>query len=353
MTKTVWDFGSAYDFFISIFVIHHPDRFGLRPAWAAGVRSRLSCEDRQFLENLNNHFPVPLIWIYQLSLEDKNTKAVLSALANIPPEQRLISLYKTSLMTEDIISTIYQISKKQNVTPEDLEILRPAFQGRSTPIKKRELQKIAEIFLNLKEFGEQLLNVLQGYYYAFFEEEEKRILPILQEGLQIAQKKAMIQPVPELLEDLSHGVKLEKIASYQKIILAPSYWTTPLIFYNNPQPDELLVVFGCREEDQNLIPGEYVPETLVTALKAMADPTRLRILHYLNQGTNTPSSLAKLLRLRAPTVIHHLNTMRLAGLVQVTLTASGERRYSLRQDAIEDTYKLLNRVIRPENSKNI
>jgi len=185
----------------------------------------------------------------------------------------------------------------------------------------------------------------------FFAEEEERIMPILKEGLSIAQKQAAIQPIPELLEDLSHGVKLENIDTYKRIVLAPSYWTSPLIFFNNPKPDELLVVFGCREDDQNLVPGEYVPETLVTALKAMADPTRLRILHYLNQGATTPSSLARLLRLRAPTVIHHLNTMRLAGLIQVTLTANGERRYSLRQEAIEDTFKQFNMVLRSEKKE--
>jgi DNA-binding transcriptional ArsR family regulator len=352
MIELKWDFGSAYDFFISIFVIHHPDRFGLRPAWAAGVRSRLSCEERQFLENSMIFFPVPLTWIHQLPLEEKSTPTVLDALAAIAPEKRLISLYRPSLVTEDIHSTVDRIYENQKISSEDLEILRPLFQGRSSSLKIRDLQKIAEVFLDPKAFGEQFLNVLKVYYQVFFEEEEKRILPILKDGLQMAQKKASVHPIPELLEDLSHGVKLEKIDTYRKIILAPSYWTSPLIFFNNPQPDELFVVFGCREDDQNLIPGEYVPETLVTALKALADPTRLRILHYLDQGTNTPSSLARLLRLRAPTVIHHLNTMRLAGLVQVTLTANGERRYSLRQEAIEDTYKQLNMVIGSQKKKN-
>jgi DNA-binding transcriptional ArsR family regulator len=222
------------------------------------------------------------------------------------------------------------------------------FQRRTTPIKTRDVQKMAEVFLDPAAFGERLLKVLQVYYQVFFAEEEERILPALKEGLLIAQKQAAIQPIPELLEDLSHGVKLENIDSYKKIILTPSYWTTPLIFFNNPQADELLVVFGCREDHQNLVPGEYVPETLVMGLKALADPTRLRILYYLNQGATTPSSLARRLRLRAPTVIHHLNNMRLAGLVLVTLTSNGERRYSLRQEAIEDTYKQLNMVINPE-----
>jgi len=348
MTALHWDFGSAYDFFVSLFVIHHPDRFGLRPAWAAGVRSRFSPEEREFLEEAINFFPVPLSWINQLPLKEKNTQNILDYLASIPPEKRLISLYKSSRFTEAVLSTINHIQKSQKISADDLEVLKTMFQRRTTPIKTRDVQKMAEVFLDPAAFGERLLKVLQVYYQVFFAEEEERILPALKEGLLIAQKQAAIQPIPELLEDLSHGVKLENIHSYQKITLTPSYWTTPLIFFNNPQADELLVVFGCREDHQNLVPGEYVPETLVMGLKALADPTRLRILYYLNQGATTPSSLARRLRLRAPTVIHHLNNMRLAGLVLVTLTSNGERRYSLRQEAIEDTYKQLNMVINPE-----
>lgn len=77
MTALHWDFGSAYDFFVSLFVIYHPDRFGLRPAWAAGVRSRFSPEEREFLEEAINLFPVPLSWINQLPLKEKSTQNIL------------------------------------------------------------------------------------------------------------------------------------------------------------------------------------------------------------------------------------------------------------------------------------
>ena len=106
MTALQWDFGSAYDFFISLFVIHHPDRFGLRAAWAAGVRSRLCTEDRQFLEETLSFLPVPLMWIYHLPIQEKNTLAVLDSLAAISPGKRLQSLFRSSLVT---VITSYSI----------------------------------------------------------------------------------------------------------------------------------------------------------------------------------------------------------------------------------------------------
>ena len=347
MTALHWDFGSAYDFFISLFVIHHPDRFGLRPAWAAGVRSRLCAEDREFLDHAISFLPVPIFWINNLPLQEKRTNEVLEKLAEIPPEKRLVTLLHPSQVSDEIYKTIDEIFEKQRITTENLTNLRAVFQFRSKMVKMKEVRKLAEAFLKPKEFGERLLFVLQSYNQVFFAEEEDRISPVIEEGLLYAQRLAQSVSLNNLLEELSHGVILEKTESLNKVTLIPSYWTSPLIFYNNPQPDELVIVYGCREETQNLIPGEYVPEALVNGLKALADPTRLRILHYLNHGATTPSSLAKKLRLRAPTVVHHLNLLRLAGLVQVTIISNGERRYRLRQEAIEETYRQLNLVVNP------
>jgi DNA-binding transcriptional ArsR family regulator len=353
MTTLHWDFGSAYDFFISIFVIHHPERFGLRPAWAAGVRSRLSPEDREFLDQSLNFLPVPLVWINNLPMQDKNTLAVLNELEKIPAEKRLTTLMNPAQMTEAVYTSIENIQSTRKINTTDIENLRSVFQHRSKPVKQKEIKKFAEVFLQPAVFGEHYNNVLQSYYQAFFMEEEERILPALMDGMQNAQKQSNSMSLTDLLEELSHGVILEKTDTFKNITLVPSYWTSPLIFFQKPQPDELLVVFGCRNETQNLVPGEYVPESLVTGLKALADPTRLRILHYLNHGATTPSSLAKKVRLRAPTVIHHLNMLRLAGLVQVTITSNGERRYNLRQEAVEDTFKQLKLVINPGKKEQL
>jgi DNA-binding transcriptional ArsR family regulator len=102
-----------------------------------------------------------------------------------------------------------------------------------------------------------------------------------------------------------------------------------------------LMLFGARPMDISLVPGEAIPDTMLRALKAMADPTRLKILRYLGERPYTPSQLARLLRLRAPTVTHHLNALRLAGLVHLTLEGEGERMYQARQEAIDGTFSTL------------
>ena len=188
---------------------------------------------------------------------------------------------------------------------------------------------------------------MNTYYQEFFAEEEARILPHLQAGLRYAQELSARHAIPQLVEILSNGVHFEQAETAREIILVPSYWSSPLVFYERVQAERLLILFGSRPEAQDLSAGEILPMDLVDCLKAIADPTRLRILRYLAACPKTPSQLARLLRLRPPTVVHHLNALRLAGLVEINLPADGERGYSLRHEAIDQALALLTDFIHP------
>ncbi len=105
----------------------------------------------------------------------------------------------------------------------------------------------------------------------------------------------------------------------------------------------------ARPADSTVVPGEVVPDALLRILKALADPTRLRILHYLSQEPLLPAQLARRLRLRAPTVTHHLGILRLAGLVQLTVGRDGEKgRYVARGEAIGAAHEALQSFLRGE-----
>jgi DNA-binding transcriptional ArsR family regulator len=88
-----------------------------------------------------------------------------------------------------------------------------------------------------------------------------------------------------------------------------------------------------------------MPDALNKALKAMADPTRLRILRYLAEEPLTPSELSRRLRLRAPTVVHHLYALRIAGLVHLTLGKGVERRYAIRREGVSGTLAALDEFL--------
>lgn len=58
-------------------------------------------------------------------------------------------------------------------------------------------------------------------------------------------------------------------------------------------------------------------ETVLRFFKALADESRLRIVGVLASGGRSVEELAALLDLRAPTVSHHLNKLKDAGLVHM------------------------------------
>lgn len=335
MTEIHWDSGTAYDFFISLFVLHNHERFGLRAQWAAGVRSRIPLEQRVFLEDLLQFMPPPLAWTHQLEVEDKNAASVLNSLRSIAPEARLLSLLKKSTLTPHVEAVIKALANQSSVTSVQIEVLREYHKKRPVSVSSGALHKMAEACMQPAEFGERLLKAFETYYEVFFKEEEERITALLKDGLMDAQEKAKHLLLPELMEDLSHGVSYESVESIKCIHLVPSYWSTPLVFTNFCSEKELLMLFGCRKDDQNLIPGEYVPESLMNAMKVLSDGTRLRILRYLNESPDSPSGLAKKLRLRPPTVVHHLHKLRLAGLVHIIISQQGNRMYALRKEALK------------------
>jgi DNA-binding transcriptional ArsR family regulator len=208
---------------------------------------------------------------------------------------------------------------------------------------------LLEYWSHPAEFGEQLLSALTAYYEVFFAEEERRIRPILDSELARAQDLATQLDFGSLVETLSQGVRLSYQHQKPEAVLIPSYWGAPFLFFGMADPDKEMLLFGARPKAASLVPGESVPDALVNALKSLADPTRLRILRYLVSEPLTPTQLARRLRLRAPTVIHHLHALRAAGLVYVMVGEGKEKAYQSRQEGILATCDMLSEFL--ENSE--
>ncbi len=330
-----WDLGTAYDLFISLHVLHEPEKFGLRPSWAAGVRSRLSLTERRTLEQASVIFGVPLHWIFSLP-SPKDGASALWALQDLPASERLFSLALYPKMDADLVEILYEIGARKEWKDRDLEALKEAYRQEfhETP-RPKTLTTILDAFTQVGAFGERYLEALQAYYQAFFAEEEQHLKPELQEGLRWAQELADREALPDLFEQLSQGVQMADLLERPELVFVPSYWSTPFVFIRNVEKDKTLVVFGARPAEASLVPGEVVPDSLLRVLKAIADPTRLSILRYLAHEPLTPAELSRRLRLRAPTVTHHLGALRLAGLVHLKLCVKDERHYTARLEAIQ------------------
>jgi DNA-binding transcriptional ArsR family regulator len=344
MTRTPslhWDLGTAYDLFVSLMALHDPTHFGLRAAWAAGMRSRLPAQERETLEAFQQvpFSSVPYAWIYGL-LEPKDGREVLRALEQIPPDRRVLELSRWPTMPNSIWEILQRTAGSGAWKPADVETLRAFFleMDEEKHAKPEQLAALLGWFARSAESGERLLSALRAYYEVFFAEEENRIRPALQDALGRAQGLAEKLDPLELLEQLSEGVRLDEGFEAPEIVLAPSYWGTPLLIFGEVTERRNIILFGARPKQDSLVPGEAVPDATLRALKALSDPTRLRILRYLAEEPLTPTQLSQRLRLRTSTVVHHLLQLRLATLVQLRIGGGKERRYSARKEAVEQIF---------------
>ena len=341
-----WDIGTAYDFFISLWALHEPEHLGLRGSWAAGVRSRLPTAEREILQRATPMF-WPLPWVYSLP-EPKDVATALAALRSMSPEERLFATIPS--VSEPIAQIFRAVAHRGSWNDAELtaiieEMTGGDFKKHSPASIRKEAGEFLDLWADPFHKTEGLLSAYECYQEVFFAEEEVRIRPALEAGL--AKAKALAAQVDswdKLLEELSQGVRLVKDWQGKTVVLAPSYWSTPLALMADMGPNKMLFMFGARPPEESLIPGEVVPDALHQALKALADPTRLRILRYLTDEPLTPAELARRLRLRSPTVIHHLDALRLARLVIVTLDADSKR-YAVRPNAVADVFDLLNHFL--------
>lgn len=345
--ELIWDVGTAYDLFVSLEVLHEPSRYGLRGSWAAGVRSRLPAEDREFLQSIMKGKLWAIPWLVKLP-GPKDGASVLHAMAEIPAAERLDEIAGCHEETE-AIEILRDVRVRGTWDERDKEQLRDIYQhlyrkeGKKKKIQDKDLIEELEIWSNAEAYGERYLGALKAYYEVFFAEEEGRIQPVLETAVEEAKSLADTLSLADLLEELSQGLRFdyEGIEKMRQLTLIPSFWTTPLTLFTPISGQERWIfLFGARPPDASLVPGEVVPELLYQTLKALADPTRLRILRYLSEAPSTPARLARRLRLRSPTVLHHLDALRLARLVQVTLSYEG-RRYEARREAIKTACDML------------
>jgi DNA-binding transcriptional ArsR family regulator len=349
-TSITWDFGTAYELFVSLHVLLEPEFFGIRPAFAASIRARIPAAERKLLEEFFSISGVPLKWLATLPAP-KDAISALWALKQIPPAERLHKLYmfdkdhgydnpEERKNYETFKEIILRVSSTGTWTPEDIDYFYKTWHKKHGGLKKDAIERFLDWCSRPEELGEGYLSAINSYYQAFFEEEEKRVAPALKAGLENAQSLASRLSFDELFSELSQGIKLDEEFNAKSFVIAPAFWTTPLIFFEKLNKDTMLLLFGARPADMSVIPGESVPDALVRSLKALADPTRLKILFYLTSENLTPSEIARRLQLRPPTVTHHLRELRLASLVELSM-ANEENRYTIRKQALELVFRNL------------
>ncbi len=319
--------------------------------WAAGVRARIPTAHRKLLEQSLLLFHVPFSIVTQLP-QPHDANSLLWFLEQTPAVERLPLLALEPFWPSEYGRLLRLVMEQGGWDEEQREALgaiyREAYKhetGKKVP-SHQELVTILDWWKRPEEFGEGYLEALNAYYEVFFNQEERRLRPALQASLNHAKERSEQLALVDLLEELTQGLRFEDLHTKGQVTLAASYWSTPLVYFMELNPLHSIYVYGARPLDAALVPGEQVPDSLLGVLEALSDPTRLKILRYLAEEPQRPTQLAHRLGLRVPTVTHHLKTLRLAGLVRLTLGEEGvTKHYTTRTEGVEAAYAALARFL--------
>lgn len=255
-TTLGWDVGTAYELFVSLSVLHEPDHYDLRPSWAAKIRSRIPTAERTFLEEIQPFISFPLGWIHRLP-QPKNAITVLYALQQIPAAQRGIQFLDLESGVMPAAKILLEVARQRRWDKKQLAELVPLMCHEEHGEKEQGLIQFLNWWVRPDDFGTMLYSALQAYHSAFFEQEEQRVAPVLQAGLARAKELATHSSIPDLIAELSQGIRYTEPLG-KELIVVPAYWTTPLVILQPISLDRKIFLFGGQGGSRDL--GQRLPQ---------------------------------------------------------------------------------------------
>jgi DNA-binding transcriptional ArsR family regulator len=347
-----WDWGTAYEMLFSLHTILRPKEHGIPAPWAAGVRKRLSPQSQA---DLKTFFSMPFGYLAYSPLHivlemerPKNVKSFLDMVERTPDEEFTHRIHLPIVGDESLKRLMDKAALGKRMTDVDVEEYRRIIAksaGRGAPTAA-EIRKLFTEMGDSAGTKRRWLSLLREYQTVYFAEEERRVGPVLEQMVADAQKLAKKTTVPDLIERLSNGFTLSQDFELTRLVLVPSVWNHPFVVRFEPADNEFFVAWGAHPPGYKLVPGETVPDDALLVLRALGDPTRLRLLRLLSVEPRSPQSLAIELKLSLPTVSHHMRELRIAGLIRIEVAGKGrESKYTVRWPSARRAFEQLEEFV--------
>jgi DNA-binding transcriptional ArsR family regulator len=204
-------------------------------------------------------------------------------------------------------------------SPEELVLFSDRFRRlkESPALVRSYVDLLKEVWAPVNEMWQQSLPLIEEagrHYYAQYEKGVSLDV-LVTPGCDVFRAR-----LPQISADLDGGKPLAFV---------------PCLFFGSSLylefPDLVLIGIGVGPGDSE---ARARTESVARRLKAVADPTRLAILHSLAAAPSSVGELATLFRLAQPTVSMHVKVLRESGLVH-SERLSGRLRLTADPDAVE------------------
>ncbi len=202
---------------------------------------------------------------------------------------------------EDAVATVPLDLAMPSESPEEREIYLGRFRRlRESPAVLRSyLDLLEEVWGPVDDMWQQALPIIEeaGRHVVAQYERGRSLELLIPAGCDILQER-----LPEILGSVEAGHPLLFV---------------PCLFFGSSMYVEVsgLVVIGTGVGQGDVV-ARARTESVARRLKAVADPTRLALLHSLATAPSTVGELAVLFRLAQPTVSMHVKVLRQSGLVR-------------------------------------
>lgn len=212
-------------------------------------------------------------------------------------------------------------------------------------ITRANIDEAAAIITSPEELKHRTLTLLDGFWRGFYQEDFERSLPDLQRAVRRAQQRAHPIVQIEFSELTGHRLPDEiaqHLTAVERVTFCPSNHLGAFIQYIFYQP-ELILYFNPdavlqaapptrrRDLPQGLDDRPLDDVEALSGFKAVADPTRLRIIEMLQDREHYAQEIVGRLGISQSAVSRHLATLESANLVTVR-PLQGMKYYAVDRD---------------------
>jgi DNA-binding transcriptional ArsR family regulator len=342
----------TFDFLISLRVaLASPDidftGYDVGRAWIEGARARCAERDARALGVLGHYLGdgrptslhASLISLVMRCPEPRDTAHFLDWLDSMPAAE-----LAEALLDQDGLGADWpEVLAATLASPRNEETQSRLL----TRYVEEQWPTVARIVDDLDAARSELVHALRVWYDAVFAREVEHVLPMVRREAAALERRRAELPVELFVEEAMRGVQWQRPAGLRRIILAPSYFARPAVFYHFWHGT---LTFCAPVDDSRLEPVERRELEGASGIEvlrffeALGDATRLRILRLLSQREMYLTELAEKLGLTKATTKHHMVRLRAAGLVTLY---DRERLtyYAIRPDVAAHANQLLSRYL--------
>lgn len=319
------DSGTGYEALLGLirFAGHEPPGdYAVGQEWVDRVQTSASPALRAAVDQLCGGVPTVfghLLGLVRRADPPRDLEALIRLVTQLPPRQLQLELLGSS--ASSVRSGIPPAVLERAAEGDVLAVRELLEAATGDACWTRNLQAVLD--LTPQRTAELAVQVLNLWAQEGFAEHEEHLSARLTAQEQQWRATAATIGWRELVEQATGGIVVEEELPAEQILLVPTVLGAPWVYSTAVRGTK---IFCCPVQEEARPAG---PD-LVQLLRALADQTRLTILHEVAEaGSATLAELTASLGMSKSAVHKHLVLLRSAGLLRVSL--GHDRRYVLRE----------------------